>query len=678
MRSPRASEDEAIPDFYVGINHEWADVLADRLENTPLAASLYEAVKPLGRMNIDVKKLEEIIETKLREWDRGGLQKVDGEWPPLPDTYAIEKAVCIHIYTLKHPEVRALANQALESLASRRSFTPIEQGSGGRLEDHLLDACLPFIKYLDVSLDTLPNSYVFKGEVHRRVKWVYPTVEDHKPEVHFKRGALLMWHGFRSASTDRLSVERPAPAGPRTVFTIDAVKAYKIGRFSGGAPLPSSVLFRPLSVFKVADARKNILDPFERKDVVKSGDADAVTLEQIENGRSNRKKPNLTNEQTDQSRTRCLPPCFTSFQSQKSDNANQRTRFSDPKRERRNKYNETRIPPHVVNSKAKGMPTQDEILTVPRPEDVETLVRLLRSRSAHTRERAAAALQSLSGSDEECRKTIPKQGGIPALVIVLRSTNDTAIARESAAGALSNLSVNRKNQKTIASLAAGALPPLVSFLKVGSDTAKENAAAALTNLATNNAENEATIADSGAIPRLVTLLKEGTDVAKRNAASALLELCANSSENRVKIAKAGAIPPLISILTDGIPSAKEEAAGSLLSLAENAENRVEIVKANGVPPLIELLSSGTVTAKEHASGALWNLAVDNDENKEKIAESGAIPMLLEVKKSGSIIGKENASSALDSLALCWENKKRIENQPGVRQHSGSTLDISAS
>eukprot|EP00820_Chromera_velia_P011457 Cvel_22588.t1-p1 / transcript=Cvel_22588.t1 / gene=Cvel_22588 / organism=Chromera_velia_CCMP2878 / gene_product=hypothetical protein / transcript_product=hypothetical protein / location=Cvel_scaffold2234:1-3655(-) / protein_length=357 / sequence_SO=supercontig / SO=protein_coding / is_pseudo=false len=268
MRSPRASEDEAISDFYVGINHEWADVLADRLENTPLAASLYEAVKPLGRMNIDVKKLEEIVETKLREWDRGVLQKVDGEWAPLPDTYAIEKAVCIHIYTLKDPEVRATVNQALESLASRRSFTSIEQGSGGRLEDDLLDACLPFIKYLDASLDTLPNSYVFKGEVHRRVKWVYPSVEDHKPEAHFKRGALLMWHGFRSASSDRLSVARPPRAGPRTVFTIDAVKAYKIGRFSGGAPLPSSVLFRPLSVFKLADARKNILDSFEMKDLI--------------------------------------------------------------------------------------------------------------------------------------------------------------------------------------------------------------------------------------------------------------------------------------------------------------------------------------------------------------------------------------------------------------------------
>ena len=62
------------------------------------------------------------------------------------------------------------------------------------------------------------------------------------------------------------------------------MRAYDIAPFSHfqGEVSEHEVLFRPLARFKVIDATKNILDPFETKKLAKSGFPDMVKLEQIE------------------------------------------------------------------------------------------------------------------------------------------------------------------------------------------------------------------------------------------------------------------------------------------------------------------------------------------------------------------------------------------------------------
>ena len=72
-------------------------------------------------------------------------------------------------------------------------------------------------------------------------------------------------------------------AGPRTIFYIDAIDAYSIEKFSflQGTSSEYEVLFRPLARFRVTSAEKNIINPKETKSAKKSGEPDAVYLQQL-------------------------------------------------------------------------------------------------------------------------------------------------------------------------------------------------------------------------------------------------------------------------------------------------------------------------------------------------------------------------------------------------------------
>lgn len=87
---------------------------------------------------------------------------------------------------------------------------------------------------------------------------------------------------------------------------------------------------------------------------------------------------------------------------------------------------------------------------------------------------------------------------------------------------MGNLTVG--NPANIAAVAAaGAIPPLVELLRVGSNEEKESATAALGNLAIHNSVNAAAIVRAGALPLRMELLhgKESTEQGGRFAAFAL-------------------------------------------------------------------------------------------------------------------------------------------------------------
>ncbi|KAG1664972.1 hypothetical protein FOA52_001984 [Chlamydomonas sp. UWO 241] len=123
----------------------------------------------------------------------------------------------------------------------------------------------------------------------------------------------------------------------------------------------------------------------------------------------------------------------------------------------------------------------------------------------------------------------------------------SAAVQQKAAHALSNLAAKDDNKVTIA--AAGAIPPLVQLLRLGSAAeVQQHAAGALINLALN-ADNKVTIAAAGAIPLLVQLLRlalptwlcrpGSADLPKRFAARALQALGYRNAENRAAITAAG-------------------------------------------------------------------------------------------------------------------------------------------
>ena len=99
---------------------------------------------------------------------------------------------------------------------------------------------------------------------------------------------MVMWYEFKSTSTSMAVMTRGhfcgVHPGPRTIFTVDACRAYSIEKFSifQGMDSEYEVLFRPLSQFRVVHATKNIIDPAERGSLERSGFPDAVGLMQID------------------------------------------------------------------------------------------------------------------------------------------------------------------------------------------------------------------------------------------------------------------------------------------------------------------------------------------------------------------------------------------------------------
>jgi hypothetical protein len=282
-------EDQAAADGTIGVDSVWKRRLARALADTPLAQSALEAVAPLVGLleGGDLDDLRAVIDEKRAEW-RDELYSDDGVFK-LPRTYQLDFAIAIHLYTIAHPAVHKVINKAMFNPMRRQSgggAAAAPGGAGGVSAE--LTMCLPFIRFLDAALEALPAAYLYRGRVRRGVQWCYPSPERHDPEGYFATGKMVTWYEFKSTSTSHAVMTRDhfcgLRPGPRTIFTVDACRAYSIEKFSifQGMDSEYEVLFRPLSQFRVVHTTKNIVDPTERGSPERSGFPDAVGLIQID------------------------------------------------------------------------------------------------------------------------------------------------------------------------------------------------------------------------------------------------------------------------------------------------------------------------------------------------------------------------------------------------------------
>ena len=257
----------------VVIDQVWRRKLQRLIADTPVAATLPDATSTLP--DVDLDDLEAVIDRQRKAW--GETLHIRFR---LPATYLLDFAIAIYIYTLNDPRVYAVINRAM--FKGR-------QPDASPSETRELRKCMPFIKFLDAALAALPDEYIFRGRVRRGIQWVFPSPDSHDPEGFFTIGARLCWYEFTSTSAEQ-EVMTTQPhfcgdgAGPRTVITVQAYRAYDIQKFSfyQGERSEYEVLFRPLSMFKVVHAEKNIIDPRETASLERSGSPDVVTLEQID------------------------------------------------------------------------------------------------------------------------------------------------------------------------------------------------------------------------------------------------------------------------------------------------------------------------------------------------------------------------------------------------------------
>ena len=266
-----AAEQPVRPDF------EWVRRLEELFETTPVAHCLEDALAtlagcsaPPGGTALNLGALIYVVARQRQLWLAEGMLERVG----LPLSF-MDFALAIYVYTLERPQVYKLVNWSM--------IDPSRRGAGHDGEEEVsadLRACAAYIKFLDTALTQLPDRFIFRGRVQRGVKWVFPTPARHSPETYFRAGAMLVWYEFKSTSLNREVMNHPQfcghDPGPRTIFTIDAVRGYRITDFSFYGEEEGEVLFRHMTALRVDSVVRNIVDPFERGSIERSGFPDQV------------------------------------------------------------------------------------------------------------------------------------------------------------------------------------------------------------------------------------------------------------------------------------------------------------------------------------------------------------------------------------------------------------------
>lgn len=204
--------------------------------------------------------------------------------------------------------------------------------------------------------------------------------------------------------------------------------------------------------------------------------------------------------------------------------------------------------------------------------DIKTLINMLCMESKEVQAEAARALASLAEKSFQNQDVIREDGGIQALLRVLRE---------------------------------------------GSQQAQTHAADALWCLA-QNAKNLDVMCQGGSIQALLRVLTEGCREAQAGTAAVLQHLAENSPQRDM------IIQAIIKVLQDGGQEAQARAARVLRSLAESGQygNHV-LIRERGIQALNEVLRKGSHAGRAEAAAVLRNLAV-NMQNHDMMRDGGVI------------------------------------------------------
>ncbi|KAH7533842.1 hypothetical protein FEM48_Zijuj04G0174700 [Ziziphus jujuba var. spinosa] len=228
--------------------------------------------------------------------------------------------------------------------------------------------------------------------------------------------------------------------------------------------------------------------------------------------------------------------------------------------------------------------------------------------------------------------------------------HDSPESNESALLALLNLAVKDETNK-IKIVEAGALEPIIGFLKSQNSNLQEYATASLLTLSASPI-NKPVISAYGAIPLLVEILRYGSSQAKVEALKALSNL-STYTDNVSIILATKPIPPIVDLLKTCKKSSKtaEKCCALIESLMEFDEGRTALTsEEGGVLAVVEVLENGSVHSREYAVGALLTMCEsDRCKYREPILKEGVIPGLLELTVQGTPKSQTKAQTLLRLL-----------------------------
>ncbi|XP_027336386.1 U-box domain-containing protein 4 [Abrus precatorius] len=297
------------------------------------------------------------------------------------------------------------------------------------------------------------------------------------------------------------------------------------------------------------------------------------------------------------------------------------------------------------------------------PLAVRRALQLLNSGEPELRLQAARDIRRLTKTSQRCRRQLAEAVG--PLVSMLRV--DSAESHEHALLALLNLAVKDEKNK-INIVEAGALEPIISFLKSQNLNLQESATASLLTLSASST-NKPIISACGAIPLLVEILRDGSPQAKADAVMALSNLSTHPNNLSI-ILETNPIPFIVDLLKTCKKSSKtaEKCCALVESLVDYEEGRTVLTsEEGGILAVVEVLENGTLQSREHAVGALLTMCQsDRCTYREPILKEGVIPGLLELTVQGT---PKSQSKARTLLQLLRESPyPRSEIQPDTLEN----------
>jgi len=259
---------------------------------------------------------------------------------------------------------------------------------------------------------------------------------------------------------------------------------------------------------------------------------------------------------------------------------------------------------------------------------------------------------------------------IPALVRQLRS--GAGIAQRKAPKPLPRITENGGEAAAEEVVAAGGVPPLVSLLSSGSDTAQLAATCTLYDVAAVSRAGRAAISAADGVAALVRLLgRSNKQSVLRKAALALAQLIQEpgAPDPVPAIVASGCIPLLLALLSHSSEEAQVGAAGAIAAMATcGSQATVDQLLAAGAAQAVvcSLLSSHDAVLLQYAATALTNLTRLKDSLQAAVdaAEAGALPVLLQLLDSsdGSQRYCNPVASALCNVCVSLDLEELPEQQ----------------